>query len=765
MKELNYNDLKYVFRVEIDESINKENFTPDYKDVYKAIENSLLIKNNAYNLYIIDNYSKEKVENLKKYIEGILKYKDSPKDICYVIYDDVKKPKVITLENGTGRKFKEDTGRLLEEIYKKVSDFYNSSAIKEKDDIIDDIQKQRNTVISKLMNAAEEAGFELRPSLQGFSFTPLNEEGKGMSEKEFDNLDHERKDEILKTVQELKAKTQSLLNSIKEFEGSQLDRLKELYKGYLEISIDELLDLFRDDFSRDYNISNYINVITKTIKSELEDLYSMNFEDDEELINETVFKYKINVIVDNKETLKPKVLFEEDPSVSNLIGSMEYENHNGVYTTDIELIKSGDILSCSDGCLILRLNSLLENPGAFYYLKKTLMTGKVSFDFSKGYLELLSLDTLKPEPANVKLMVILIGDYYSYDILYNYDEDFKKLFKYKAEYDPLIEINETNSKLFSEIVIDKCKNLGISKVDDTALYEMAKYLSRKAEDRKRVLLDMDDIDKVLTLSCNEVLRRGGKILCGDDIISKVYSKDISEIKMLESYKEGKLLIDIKDSKIGQVNGLSVIDLGYLCFGRPIRITCSVYPGEGNIVDCNKENNLSGNVHKKSINILKGCINNLLKDYKNIPVDFSLSFEQVYGLIDGDSASLAEISAIISAISKIPIKQNIAITGSVNQFGEVQPIGGVNYKIEGFYDVCKSLGFSEAGAVIPVQNENDLVLKDEILEKIKEGKFHIYTVKTLEEVLSVLMDFDDLTMDKVLNEVKKEMKKYVQDKKK
>lgn len=762
--KLSYDDIKYDFNFSLEENTMEMRSIPEYSKVYRAIDNSMQC-DVLSSIYLIDDYSKEKLDNLKLYIEDKMQGKNAPSDICYVTLGDTKSPKGLVLKNGIGIRLKEELIKLQEHIYTIANDFYNSNKYKDKEEILEDIQKVRSKKVSNLMKVAGDKGFEIKTSLQGFSFTPLNEEGKSMSEKEFDLLLEEQKEEILKGVSSLKVKAQDILKDIKDYENLMLERLKELYEEYLYLNCDEIITYLREEFSQEERAYTYIEEVFNNIVEDLTDIYTMNPEEDEEEINEAIYKYKVNIIVDNNSLSHPRVIFEEDPSVSNLIGSIEYENHNGVYTTDVEMIRGGSILKSNEGCLILRLNTLMQNPNAYYYLKKALITKKIDFDYSRGYLELLSLEGLKPEPLDLNITVIIIGDFYSYDVLYNYDEDFKKIFKLRTQCQEIMDINDDTSKSLFNKVINICGKYGINKVTNSAVYEIAKHLSRKAENREEFLLDDNEIDRILTITCNDVLRNNEEELNDEYIKNEVYRMDDYEKRSLKNYKDGKMLIDLKGDKVGQINGLSVIDTGYLSFGKPIKITCSIVPGEGNIYDCNKESNLSGNIHSKSVNILKGTINTILREYTKLPVDINLCFEQVYGLIEGDSASLSETVAIISALSDYPIKQNFAVTGSVNQLGEVQPIGGANEKIEGYYEVCKCLNsLGEISVIIPSLNKSDIVLKDEVMEAIEKGVFHVYTVDNVLDALRLLFGKEDLETDNLREVINQELKKYTSSKK-
>lgn len=749
-------DVIYNFDLEGVHSAIEKFSLPEYSDeVYDKLKTALEIDEEGYNVYLIDDFSKIKLENIKEYIQEILKSKDKPRDICYVIKEDENKPFSICVSNSLGIKLKNSIEEIQDKYYKISYDFYNDSISKDKEEITEKIQQKRSDLVTDLMDNAGELGFQIRSTNKGFTFIPIKN-GEIMTEKEYDALETEEKQKILSKVAELKAKSVKILESLKEIEIVEIKKLKDIMDNYLKAETQEIKSKCQEIFYKDAEALNFICEICEEIEEDICKNYSMVYEDDEEKINEIVSRYDINILVDNSNKTYPEVIYEEDPNVINLIGSIDYKSQNGTYVTDLSLIKAGSILKANEGCLIVRASNLLSNPTAYYNIKKILLNGKINFNYNKGYLDLLSLSGLDPEPINIKEKVIILGDFETYDILYNYDEDFKKIFKIKAQYNPVIAINESSKLALADNISNICNKKGIKSLDKKAIKEVAKFLSRKAENKNKLFIDNEELSKILTLSNNKVNSEGRDIITEKDIMDIVCKEEIIEKEIREYYEENKILLDVKEEKVGQVNGLSVLDGGHFCFGKPMRITCSCYRGEGEILDVQKMSNLSGNIHSKAVNILKGLIGELFGKYNKLPVNFHISFEQTYGKIEGDSASVAELIAIISSLSTLPVKQNIAVTGSINQFGQVQPIGGVNEKIEGFFKVCKCIDtIEEKGVLIPFSNINNIVLSSYVEEAIEQGKFHIYTMKDIKDAVEILIgDYDE-----VINLAKKEIKKY------
>ncbi|EJT5924365.1 AAA family ATPase [Clostridium perfringens] len=739
----------------------KESYGNEYEGVFRKIDEALSINKEGFNVYLIDEFSKQKLKDLISHLEDKMKSRGKPKDICYVTLEDIRVPKVIFLENGMGEKLEETLEYIKSFYYDEIYDFYNSSINKEKEEIINDIQKKRNYYIGDLIKSAKEEGFDLKATSSGFAFIPLVD-GEAMTEEEFDELEENSKGDISIKVDKLKEGAESVLEELKNIELDSIEKLKELLRTYLENESASVKGKIKDNFKNENEAYNYLIDVCESLEKLLVDNYTINFDDDEEKINEIFSKYVCNIIKNSKDQKAPKVIFEEDPSLNNLLGTIEYENHNGVYSTDVKLIKSGSLLEANEGCIILRLSSLVNNTNSYYYLRRTLLHGKINYDFNRGYLEVLSLNGLNPDPIPIKVNVILIGDFESYDILYNNDEDFKKIFRVRAEFSSLIGIDENKRSLLDtidKIIIDN----ELIKISTSGINAIGKQLARKAGTRKKIIWDIDEIERILLLG-NEEAKNNNKSLIDKDSIEEVINQ-CSEIEKdyLEMYEEKKIILDIEDRIIGSVNGLSVIDFGYMSFGKPIRITCTCYKGSGKIMDAQRESNLSGNIHNKSLNILRGFLSSFFNSYEALPVDFQLSFEQLYGKIEGDSASVAEVIAMISSLSKIPVDQSIAVTGSLNQFGQVQPIGGVNEKIEGFFNVCKKIDTYIGKAVlIPESNKDELILNSEIEEAVRKGEFKIYLMKDINEALSTLLLNNTMSLEDIGNKIREEIKKFNDD---
>lgn len=767
MKELTPNEI--IFCKPFVEEVKKQmsiNNIPEITATLNKIKKALSIEKDGYNIYYVDSFSKEKVENLIEYIEELYENSEAPKDICYITLEDQISPIVLFLPSGKGSLLKEMIEDIKSKYLECIMNFYNSSVDDEKESILEDINEKRSEYIAKLMDMAKAKNFDVKATSGGFVFIPLKDEGEEMSQAEYDELENDTQDSIEKQASKLKKEAEVILDTLRDIEIESIEKLKELYREYIKNFMQEDKDDFLLDFIAEDSVYRYLVEMFACLEDEIVECYTINLEDDEDEIKEIFTKYQVNVLVDNNGINKPRVIYEEDPTISNLIGNIEYRNNNGGYSTDISLINAGSLLKANEGCLILRLSSLINSGASYHYLKKALIHGKVDYNYTKSYLEVLSIAGLKPEEIPIKVKVILIGDYESFEILYERDEDFKRIFPLRIEADNQLKYNDSIKNSIIGMIKEKVNKENLLNVTEDGIEEMIKFLSRVTGERSKISIDDYYINKLLYLSNNNAKLEGRESIEKQDIIDIAYEEEKIQEEIMENYRNKKILITINGAKVGIINALAVVGSGFYSFGKPMRVTCLSIQGEGRIIDIHKECRLSGSIHEKSISILRGLLSTLISPYEKLPVDLQLSFEQTYGMIEGDSASVAEIVCILSALSKRPIRQNIAVTGSINQFGEIQAIGGVNEKIEGFYKVCSIIDSIEGkGVLIPNSNKDELILRSEVEDDIKNNRFHIYTMESLEDALEVLILEEGESIKSFLKEIEEEILKYKSNRKK
>ena len=748
--------------------IKKSNINrmPEFTSTLNKIKKGLSIQKDGYNIYYVDSFSKEKLNNLVEYVEGIYEKLPPPKDICYVTCQEQLDPIALFLPNGKGNLLKEMIEEIKGKYFECIIDFYSSSSDDEKEDIIEDISEKRNDYITKLMDSAKTKNFDVKATSGGFVFIPLKDEGNEMTQNEYEELESDTQETIEKQASKLKKEAEIILETLKEIEIQSIEKLKDIYKDYIKRNMQKYKDDLLLQFISQDEVYKYLIQMYDNIEDKVVECYTINLEEDEEFIKDAFSKYNVNVIVDNSNVKHPNVIYEDDPTIGNLIGTIEYKNNNGGYSTDISLISAGSLLKANEGCLILRLSSLISSGLSYYYLKKALIHGKADYNYTKSYLEVLSIAGLKPESIPITVKVILIGDYESYQILYDNDEDFKRIFPLRIEADMELKYDESTINSIVGMIKKKIKKDSLLNITDDALNEIIKFLARVSGQRNKISIDDYHINKLLYLANSNAKEDSRKKIEKKDIIDVAYEDEKILEDIIDNYKNKKILITTNGTKVGIINALSVVGNGCYSFGKPMRITCLSQQGDGRIIDIHKECRMSGNIHEKSIGILRGLLNNLISPYEKLPVDLQLSFEQIYGMVEGDSASVAEIICILSALSKRGIRQNIAVTGSINQFGEIQAIGGVNEKIEGFHRVCSIIDeINDKGVLIPSTNIDELILRSEVEEDIKSGKFHIYTMETLEDAIEILILEEGESVKSFFKEIENEILKYKGAKKK
>ena len=747
--------------VTIQTNINR---IPRSNATLNKIKKALSIKKDGYNIYYVDSFSKEKLEELIEFIEELYIDDKKPEDICYASNGDSTNPMVLVLENGKGQILKEMVEDMKEKYLECIDEFYNTSSDEEKEDIIEDVTEKRSSYITNLMDMAKAKNFEIKATTGGFVFIPIKDEGDEMTKDEYDNLEDDDQESIEKQASNLKKEAEVILEKLKEIELDSIEKLKSLYRDHIKNKMQSYKDDFLLEFITHDNVYRYLIEMFDYLDDEIVECYTINLEEDEEYIKDVLEKFSINVLVDNTGVNHPRVIYEEDPTVSNLMGNIEYKNTTSGYSTDMSLISAGSLVKANGGCLILRLSSLINNNSSYYYLKKALIHGQVDYNYTKSYLEVLSIAGLKPQPIPIDVKVILIGDYESYEILFDRDEDFKMIFPIRIEAESELKYDFNVRKGICKIIDKKRIRDNLLSMTDEAIDELMKYLARIAGNRNKVSINEYYVNRILYLADNNAKLENKKQIEKQDIIDVAYEQEKILEDVMESYINKKILITTSGEKVGIINALSVVGTGSYNFGKPMRVTCLALQGDGNIIDVQKECKMSGQIHEKSISILRGLLSSLINPYEKLPVDLQLSFEQTYGMIEGDSASVAEIICILSALSKKPIKQNIAVTGSINQFGEIQPIGGVNEKIEGFHRVCSLIDtVDNKGVLIPESNADELILNADVEEDIKNRKFHIYTMNSLDDAIEVLILKDGETLADFFKELNDEILKYKYDK--
>ena len=752
-KSLKPEELRYIcdptqFEFETTESVPPLKGIIGQERAARAMEFGMAIKRHGYNIFMTGSSGTGKISYAQTLVNEVAAKASVPDDWCYVFnFDNPGHPMALRLPCGQGSRFAKDMEELVESLKLEIPKAFDADDYeREKAQLFKKFQETRAQLFEELTKMAAEQGFVLKRESTGFVSVPLVD-GKEISGEEFEALPAETKAEFEKKSNDIQLKAIQVMRRIQGAEREMKDAIKELENKIGIFAVGYLIDELKERYAKEGSVVKYLTEVQKDILENLDDFRTTEEGDGSPFPwmrkkGDPGHKYHVNLVVDNKDTEGAPVIIETNPTYYNLVGRVEYENKMGMVTTDFNMIKAGSLLKANGGYLILQARDVLTNPGAWEGLKRVLKTREACMENLGEQFGILAMSTLRPQAIPVNVKVILIGNPYLYQTLYHYEEDFPKLFKVKADFDTDMDANRDNMTEMASFIATHSLREGVRHFDRTGVASLVEYSSRLADHQKKlstrfneiveIIFEADawaDMDSADVVSAAHVKKA---------IQEKIYRSNTYEEKLQELLDEGTILLDMDGEKVGQVNGLSVLNSGDYVFGRPSRITAVTYLGKQGIINIERETKMSGRIHDKGLLTLSGYIASIFAQKNPLSLSASLAFEQLYSGIDGDSASSTELYAILSSLSELPLRQDIAVTGSVNQLGQVQPIGGATYKIEGFFKACKLKGLTgKQGVMLPVQNVKNLNLSDEVVDAVRDGKFHIYSVASIEEGIEIL----------------------------
>jgi len=718
----------------------------------RSMEFGAKINAEGYNIYISGPSGSGRTSYAREYLKYIGKNQKKPDDWCYVFnFQDPSSPLAIRLPNGRGRMFYEDMKELLDVLQVEIPKAFSGEEYEnDKAALIKEYQEKRSEIFNHFTNQALEQGFQVSSTNSGIYFSPIID-GKPLSEDEYGKLDEKKKEEINNALTQVQVQGVEVMRHIKDLEKEIKEKLKNLDNRIGLFAVGMHIDDMKEKYRDIPRIIQYLEDFQEDILQNIDEFKDNDSDTGVNLISqllhknrgEKLTKYKVNLLVDNSELEGAPVLVEYSPTYNGLFGSLEYENKLGTLVTDFTMIKAGLVHRANGGYLILQAKDILGTPFMWEGLKRVLKTKTISMENIRDQLGLLTASTLKPEPIPVEIKVVLVGSEYIYQILCHLDEEFGKLFKIKVDFDEEMEANHGNLMSLACFIHDYCNKHDFKHLSKAAVIKVAEYSSRLVEDQSKFTTRFNDIIEIIAEANAWAAIEEGDIITADliekTIEEKEYRANKYDQKIQEMLKEGTIMVDTEGEIVGQINGLSILNTGNYVFGKPTRITATTFMGRSGIVNIEREVDMSGTVHSKGVLILSGYIGEQYAQEIPLSLTAHICFEQLYSGIDGDSASSAELYAILSSLSGVPIKQGIAVTGSVNQKGEIQPVGGVTKKIEGFFALCKSRGLNgQQGVIIPKQNIKNLVLSWEVIDAVREGKFHIYPIQHINEGIEILM---------------------------
>jgi len=719
----------------------------------RAIEFGLRMRSFGYNLFVAGNPGTGKKTLIRSLVEGIAKEQPTPDDIFYVHnFEKAEQPRVIQVPPGVGNRFRDDMANLVETLLEEVPKAFKSEDYEErKNQVVQEFQKKRSELLDRVQREARERSLSVKSTGVQILTVPVIE-GKELTAEQFEELPVEAREEIQKNQMELSELIQEAYREIRTVQQETHDSLKDLDRTVALIATGHYLDDLRNEYKEYPGILGYLEEAQRDIIDNFSSFLQVEEDgpgaetgpagpgDGE---GNPLKRYRVNVIVDNSRQEGAPVVTETHPTYKNLIGFAEREARMGTLYTDFTMIRAGSVLAANRGYLILDLVDLLTTPLAWESLKRVLQDGEVKIQEPVDQLGVVGTLGLRPEPVEVSLKVIVLGSAELYTLLYGADEDFQKLFKIKADFDTVMKKDPGHVEKYARFIRTLGEKEELRAFDTEAVGVLLEHSSRMVSDKERLTLRFSDVADLIRESDYWASQNGHDFVRGDDvqqaIEEKRYRSNLWEERLQEMIDEDSILIQTSGEVIGQINGLSVFQIGDYAFGKPTRLTAQVSVGDKGVVNIEREARMSGSLHDKGVLILSGYLHGKYGLRQPLSLYASICFEQSYSGVDGDSASSTELYAILSCLADLPLKQSIAVTGSINQKGDIQPIGGVNEKIEGFYQTCKADGLSgDQGVIIPHQNVRNLMLRGEVVKAVEEGMFHIYPVRHVDEGLEILL---------------------------
>lgn len=756
--ELTYKDLKMT----CDDSIFTFDTTAELEDIntgigqergIKALEFGLQVDVKGYNLYLEGPSGVGKTMYTKNYLNKISLKQKVPNDWCYIYnFDNPNMPISVSLPVGQGKEFKDNMDGFIKEIKKDIKKTFNADDFeKEKALIKQEFEEKRTALLDKLNQDALKYDFQVKASQNGIYMMPIVD-GKVIEEEEFDKLEDSVKQEYENKSTLVQEQIMTVISQIKEIERQSDKRISEWQSNIALLTVSAHINFLKSKYKRNKKINKFLNAVKqdvlKNVSYFLEEDHQQQPQQPNQPVNPAMKKsdpsmnYRVNLFVDNSNREGAPVIMDSNYSYNNIFGTLEYENYYGALKTDYTMLKPGLLHQANGGYIIFQAKDLLSNPACYEALKKALRVKELGIESIQEQRSSMVMISLKPEPIPLDLKVILIGNSQIYQTLLAMDADFKKLFKIKVEFEDDAPLNKENANKLARIIHGFCENDNLPHLDRTAMARLTEYASKLAGSHSKISTRFDDLIQIVGEAATWAKIAKCKVVT-EEFINKALQEQINRVKKydakyMEMIKNHSLLIDTSGFEVGTLNGLTVMTIGDYTFGKPAKITVNTYTGKNGIVNIEREVELSGSSHSKGVLILTGYLGEMFAQDIPLCLTASICFEQLYNGVDGDSASSTELYGLLSSLSEIPINQSIAVTGSVNQKGQIQPIGGVNEKIEGYFQICKMRGLDGShGVMIPVQNVDNLQLSDDVVDAVKNKLFHIYSISTIEEGIEIL----------------------------
>ncbi|MGI5892412.1 MAG: Lon protease family protein [Bacillota bacterium] len=714
----------------------------------RSMQFGLSMDSLGYNIFVVGPSGTGKSTYTRAIVSQVAAKGTVPVDWCYINnFVEYDKPVAVSLPAGLGRIFQKDMEELISVLQSDIPKAFEGNEYnQQKNTIQQSTHQKKQALFQVLEKEAEQANFSMNQTAAGFLFIPLKD-GEQFLPEEYQKLPLEQRQRIDAEGRRLGKMLEQTFHEIQMLEKQQKEQIDELEKQIVLSIAAPLINKLIDQYQEFPKIVSYLEIVLKDITDN-----PAIFNNDQSTNKMISFsaphleanpfsKYKVNLFINNEASQGSPVVVESRPSYYNLFGKIEYKSQIMSLDTDFSMVKPGAIHKANGGYLILQAKDILSDPLSWDALKKVLKHREAVVENIGEQYRLVPTVTLRPEPIPLDVKIILIGSPLYYMIC-SMDEDFRKLFKVKVDFDVEMPRTAENIHHYVSFISALCSQQDLKHFDRSALAKVIEYGSRLAGDQNKLSAKFNEITELVYEATALAQAQGSQYVEASHVDKAISERkcrlSMFEEKIRKQIVEGKILISTEGSIVGQVNALSLLEVGGYVFGQPSRITARTYTGRSGVINIERETDMSGNIHSKGVLILAGYLGGKFAQKKPLGMTAQIAFEQNYGLVDGDSASSAELYAILSSLANVPLRQSLAVTGSVDQHGEIQPIGGVTEKIEGFFDVCCAKGLTgEQGVIIPIQNVSNLMLKDEVLEAVRQRRFHIYAVKNIEEGIEIL----------------------------
>lgn len=713
-----------------------------------ALNFGIDIRHPGYNLFILGNPGSGRHSMVRRFLETKAASEAVSVDWCYVNnFGDPNLPRLLRLPAGRGTQLKHDMQQFISELPQAIVAGFETDEYRDRIEAIrEELKDREKNALHELGQAALESKIALLRTPNGFVFAPMKGD-EAMEPEEFDQLEASEKERLGRLIDDYSERLGKLMHQFPRWRRETQERVKAVSRETLSLAVGHLVEELKERYASLLEVQAFLDQVMADVV-EIGDAFREQPKPDGELGEMvmggtlSVGRYQVNLLVDNSLTRGAPVVYEDNPIYPNLVGRIDHVAHMGMLTTNFTLIKPGSLHRANGGYLVLDAIKVLSQPYAWEGLKRALRSGQVRIESLGQVFGISSTLPMEPEPAPLAVKVVLVGERRIYYLLKNLDPEFADLFKIAVDFENDLPRDQDNTRQYAQLVATLARTGGLLPFNQEAVARVIEHGARLAGDAEKLTTDRRQLADLLQES-DHYAQQGGRQVVGKEDVERALKGQIERADRLrctvhEQIMRDNLLIAASGTHVGQVNGLAVIDLGDFRFAHPVRITATARIGEGEVVDIEREAELGGAIHSKGVMILSAFLGARYAAEHPLSLAASLVFEQSYGPVEGDSASVAELCALLSVLAGVPIKQSLAITGSVNQHGQVQAIGAVNEKIEGFFDICEARGLTgEQGVLIPAANIKHLMLRGDVVAACSAGRFHVYAVETVDQAIELL----------------------------